>query len=182
VDPRIPMSEGSIAVRPFQPEDAEETYRVIQESAPELSLWLPNLSASLTREDIARWIASGEALTASGQVYNFAIVDAKAGVLLGGCGLTNINQTHRFANLYYWVRTSATGGGAASTAARLLAGFGLTRLNLIRIEIVVAVGNTASLRAAEKAGAKREGILRNRLMHTTGPTDAVMFSLIPGDL
>ena len=35
---------------------------------------------------------------------------------------------------------------------------------------------------AEKAGATREGILRNRLVVRDKVYDAVMFSLIPGDL
>ena len=54
-------------------------------------------------------------------------------------------------------------------------------LNLIRAEIVVAVGNTASLRVAEKAGARREGILRNRMVVREMVYDAVIYSLIPQD-
>jgi len=37
------------------------------------------------------------------------------------------------------------------------------------------------LRAAESAGAVREGVLRNRLTVHDTPGDAVMFSLIPAD-
>jgi len=55
------------------------------------------------------------------------------------------------------------------------------QLNLIRAEIVVAVGNTASLRVAEKAGARREGILRNRMVVREMVYDAVIYSLIPQD-
>ena len=54
-------------------------------------------------------------------------------------------------------------------------------LKLNRIEVVVAVGNEKSLRAAAKAGAKREGILRNRLFMRDKAHDAVMHSLIPDD-
>jgi RimJ/RimL family protein N-acetyltransferase len=52
---------------------------------------------------------------------------------------------------------------------------------LLRAEIVVAVGNTASLRAAEKSGARREGVLRNRITVGEKIFDAVMFSLTPQD-
>ena len=51
-----------------------------------------------------------------------------------------------------------------------------------RIEIVAAVGNRRSQRVAEKVGAAREGILRNRLKIGEVWHDAVMFSLVPDDL
>jgi RimJ/RimL family protein N-acetyltransferase len=47
---------------------------------------------------------------------------------------------------------------------------------------VIDVDNQASQRVAQKAGATREGILRNRLISHTGIRDAVMFSLVPSDL
>jgi hypothetical protein len=81
------------------------------------------------------------------------------------------------ANLGYWVRTSATGHGVATRAARLVAQFGIEKIGLLRVEIVVAIGNIASMRVAEKAGAKREGILRNRLVGRDKVLDAVMHSL-----
>jgi len=49
------------------------------------------------------------------------------------------------------------------------------------VEVVVAVGNTTSLRVAEKIGAQREGILRNRIIVRKDILDAVMFSFIPND-
>jgi RimJ/RimL family protein N-acetyltransferase len=119
---------------------------------------------------------------AEGTRYDFAIIDATDGTLLGGCGLSNISRTHRLANLFYWVRSSCTGRGAATAAARLLARFGFEHAGLLRVEIVVAVGNGASLHVAEKSGAQHEGLLRNRLQMHGKQYDAHMFSLIPSDL
>ena len=67
-------------------------------------------------------------------------------------------------------------------AIRLAARFGCEELGLYRIEIVAAVDNIASQRVAEKAGAVREGVLRNRLLVRGESQDAVLFSLLPGDL
>ncbi len=69
----------------------------------------------------------------------------------------------------------------ATRAVRLLARFGFEELGLGRIEIVAAVGNKASQRVAEKAGAHREGVLRRRLCLHDEYHDAVMYSLIPDD-
>jgi ribosomal-protein-serine acetyltransferase len=63
----------------------------------------------------------------------------------------------------------------------LLAAFGMERAGLTRIEIMAAAGNLASQRVAEKAGARREGVLRNRYLLHGKLHDAVLYSLIPGD-
>jgi RimJ/RimL family protein N-acetyltransferase len=86
------------------------------------------------------------------------------------------------ANLGYWVRTSAAGRGVATNATRAAARFGFEQLGLRRIEIVAAVDNIPSQRVAEKAGAVREGILRQRLLIRGKSMDAVLFSLVREDL
>ena len=47
---------------------------------------------------------------------------------------------------------------------------------------MIAVGNDASLRVAEKVGATREGLLRSKIVANGEVYDAVMFSLIQRDL
>jgi RimJ/RimL family protein N-acetyltransferase len=84
--------------------------------------------------------------------------------------------------MYYWVRTGDTNRGVATRAVRLLARFGFEAAALVRIEIVVPIGNAASIRVAEKAGASREGLLRSRVMLHGMLHDAVMFSLVEEDL
>jgi RimJ/RimL family protein N-acetyltransferase len=64
----------------------------------------------------------------------------------------------------------------------MAARFGFEQLGLQRIEIVAAVANVPSQRVAEKAGARREGILRNRLLIRGESLPAVLFSLVPEDL
>ena len=59
--------------------------------------------------------------------------------------------------------------------------FAFEHLGLIRVEIVIAVGNQASLRVAEKLGAHDEGILLNRIVVGKSIYDAHMYSLIPSD-
>jgi len=98
---------------------------------------------------------------------------------LSSCGLNDVHPRHRFANPGYWIRTSRTREGAAAEAIRLLVNFGFATLGLVRIEIVVAVGNFGSQRAAGRAGAYREGLLRNRITLRGEAGDAYMFSLVP---
>jgi RimJ/RimL family protein N-acetyltransferase len=85
------------------------------------------------------------------------------------------------ADLGYWARTGRTRRGIASRPVQLMARLAFERIELVRVEIVVAVDNRASLRVAEKVGATREGVLRNRMPVRDHIHDAVMHSLIPQD-
>ena len=132
-------------------------------------------------EESSTWVLSREGAWNGATEYSFVITDARTGALLGSVGLNCIRRAHRFANLGYWVRSGQAGRGAATAATRLTARFGFEELGLTRIEIVAAAGNIASQRVAEKAGAKKEALLRNRLIVGGRPHDAVMYSLVPAD-
>jgi RimJ/RimL family protein N-acetyltransferase len=82
------------------------------------------------------------------------------------------------ANLGYWVRASATRRGVATAAVEERAGWAFRETNLARLELVVAIGNAASHRAAEKVGAIREGVAHDRLyLHGTSE-DAIVYALL----
>ncbi len=162
----------------FHADQVAELYEAVQESLDETAPWLSDLHADITPEDVEEYVRSQPQLRADRQGYNFAIVDHD-GAILGGCGLTQINWKHRFANLFYWTRKSAVGHGVAPAAVRLLAAFAFNTLELYRVEIVVDIENARSIRVAEKVGAIREGVARNRLNTHDTPRDAYMYSLTP---
>src|SRR6185312_4258697 len=93
-----------------------------------------------------------------------------------------IVRPHRYANLGYCVRTSRTRQGLAARATRLAARYGFETLGLTRIEIVANPDNLGSRRVAEKAGARLEAIVRNRIVMHGQPLPAVLYSLVPEDL
>jgi ribosomal-protein-serine acetyltransferase len=176
------LTDGRIALRPYQNTHLKPTYQAIKESIPELSVWLAFAHKDYSMRETGAWVKSRPSAWKKGLSYEFAIVDAKDGAIIGGCGLNDINESRRCANLGYWVKTSHTGKGIAPAATLLLAKWGFEILGLNRIEILVAVDNARSLRVAEKVGAKREGILRNRITVRDNVYDAVMHSLIPGEI
>jgi ribosomal-protein-serine acetyltransferase len=176
------LSDGNIVLRPYRTEYVETTYRAIKDSITELALWLPFAHGEYSIKETREWVKSRPAAWKKGASYEFAIFDAKDGTTIGGCGLNGINEEGICANLGYWVRTGYTGRGIAPAATLLLAKWGFEMLKLNRIEIVVAVNNARSLRVAEKVGAKREGILRNRIAVRDKVYDAVMHSFIPGEI
>jgi RimJ/RimL family protein N-acetyltransferase len=175
------MTDGKVTLRPFQFGDAPEMYAAVRESLADLKPWMSWAHDGYLPREASDFIALARAKWEEGQLYGFAIVDAEDGSLAGGCSLSNLHPFYHFCNLGYWVRTSRRGSGMAGRAARLAAYFGIMRLRMTRVEVVVAVGNKASLRVAEKIGAHREGTLRNRITVGTKCHDAVMFSIVPED-
>jgi ribosomal-protein-serine acetyltransferase len=176
------LTDGRILLRPYRPGDTKTSYQAIRESLAELAPWLPFAHSDYSIQETRDWIKRRPKDWKKGVGYEFTILDAGDGTVLGGCGLNGVDKMNRHANLGYWVRTGRTGRGIAPAATRLLAKWGFEILKLKRIEILVATSNQRSLRVAEKAGARREGILRNRLDLNGQPHDAVMHSLIPGDI
>jgi len=92
-----------------------------------------------------------------------------------------IRREHGVVNLGYWVRSSCARRGVTTAAARMTAQFALKELRMGRVEILASVKNLPSQRVAEKLGAVREGILRNRLLLHGSYHDAVIYSLVSGD-
>jgi RimJ/RimL family protein N-acetyltransferase len=178
---RTTFSNGNILIRPFRVEDLNPMYEAVRESIAEISPWLPWCHPDYRIEDTSAFILSREDAWKNEGEYGFAVCDVKTGAFLGGVGISQVNQIYKCANLGYWVRSSCVGRGVASQSARLAARFGLEELGLQRIEILVATGNHASQRAAEKAGAAREGVLRKRLLVSGQPQDAVVYSLVAED-
>jgi ribosomal-protein-serine acetyltransferase len=178
----LELTDGKITLRPSRSGDIETMYQAIRESLAELAPWLPFAHEDYSIRETKNWIKQRAKEWKKGRSYEFVILDAKDGTIIGGCGLNRIDKESRRANLGYWVRTSQTGQGVATAATLLLAKWGFEALKLIRIEILVAAGNERSLRVAEKVRAQREGILRNRLYIHDKAHDAVMHSLIPGEV
>ena len=154
----------------------------------EFSRWMPWCHERYAIEDsrafAARAIAErppADDVWRPGAQFVYAIFDAATGRLLGNAGLNQPNKIHKFFNLGYWVRASAQQRGVASRAARALAGAAFADLPVNRLELLVAVENLPSQRTAEKAGAKREGVLRQRLVLGGRIHDAVMYSFVRED-
>jgi RimJ/RimL family protein N-acetyltransferase len=178
----ITLANDSILLRPYRKGDAIATYTAVKESSNELSVWMPWCHDGYALKESEGWIKTCGAAWKKGAAYEFVILDVSTGEHIGGCGLNRINYDDKTSNLGYWVRSSRTGQGVAPAAVHLLAHFGFGELGLNRVEIIAAVENHRSQRVAEKSGATREGILRNRIPLNDGVHDAVVFSLIPQDL
>jgi ribosomal-protein-serine acetyltransferase len=176
VDPQVP----EITLRPPDAADAPAVAEAVLESVADINPWMGWATPSYDESSARTWIEDQAAERSAGTAFEFLILDA-AGRVIGACGINQINRIHRYANLGYWVRTSAAGKGFAVAAVAALSDWVFAGTDIERLEIVVGVGNRRSERVAEKAGARREGVLRSRLLVNGAFQDATMFGIVrPG--
>jgi ribosomal-protein-serine acetyltransferase len=171
----------NITIEKINPERTGEFYTAVVESS---NVWfaegmLPK--PDLTAEELDALVKSLLDLWEQDDFYMFFVTDATTREIVGVTFLNHVNRMYQMANLGYAVRPSRTREGIATQAAKLAAQYGFEKLGLQRIEIVVDKDNLPSLKVAEKVGAVREGLLRNRLQLHGSPRDAYMHSLIPTD-
>jgi RimJ/RimL family protein N-acetyltransferase len=101
---------------------------------------------------------------------------------IGSIGFSRINWVSRNANIFasigepeYW------GKGIAGEASRLMINYGFTELNLHKIYSGVFTPNKRSLRAAEKLGFEKEGILKEEIYIDGQYHDIHKFALFKRD-
>ena len=175
----VELIDDDIILRPFRFEDSKQLYQAVHESLKELNPWMSWANETYTEAAAREYIAITRARWEERTLFAFAIT--RSDEILGGCTLSSIHAVYQYCNLGYWVRRTRYGQGIAGRAAKLAARFAFEKVGLVRVEIVIAVGNQASLRVAEKVGAHYEGVLLNRMVVGRSIYDAHMYSLLPSD-
>lgn len=168
----------NIGIRLFRDEDTIPFYDAITESITHLQEFMPWCHAEFSLADSKAWVESRDKSWADGEEYSFIIYALKTKAILGSVAINQINTSHQFGNIGYWVRKGALKRNVATEAVLLLINFGFNELNLRRLEIVMLENNQASRRVAEKVGAKYEGIMQGRLLVRDKALDACMYSVI----
>ncbi len=113
--------------------------------------------------------------------YPFVIVSSD-GRPVGNVGLWLRDLGQGRASLGYWVVKSARGQGAAVAALGAVAGWASRDLRIPRLELYVEPWNTASVRAAERVGFQREGLLRGWQQVGDERRDMFVYSLLNAEL
>lgn len=166
-----------IRIRPYRLDDAPAIWEAVRESMRELRPWMPWCHPGYAIDETRSWLAAQVQAFQHRSAFEFAITTDE-GAYLGGCGLNQLDPLNQRANLGYWVRSSAARRGVATAATLLTRDWGFANTDLVRIEILMAVGNVASRRVAEKSGAVYEGTLRTRLTVHGTRHDAAMYAFV----
>jgi RimJ/RimL family protein N-acetyltransferase len=177
IPPEQPLTDGEILLRLRREEDIVSIAEASRDPETQRRLNDGPLSEEAQRASVQR----AEEQWATGKGAPFVIADARDDRPLGLVNL-QLREDAKVANLAVSVFPEARGRGIAARALRLCALWGLRDLGLARVAAEAAVDNHASIRAIEKAGFQREGILRAHCETHGERHDCVMFSLVAGDL
>jgi ribosomal-protein-alanine N-acetyltransferase len=126
------------------------------------------------------WIERQWSRAEQGEGLSLAIAHAGSGEALGAVVL--LDRRPGTAELGYWLVERARGRRLGSRAVALLAPWALTEAGLERVEALVEPANVASQRVLERAGFRREGLLRSYLVLPGRRADALIYSLLRDDI
>jgi RimJ/RimL family protein N-acetyltransferase len=176
--PDPPLAEGEIGLRPWREEDLGVIAALCRD--PDVARFT-RVPDPYTDADARAWIDGLPGRLADGEAVRLAIV-AGGGDPVGSIGLRIDTFDRDIAEAGYMVAPAARGRGVATTALRLASRWGLRDLGVARVQLSTHVDNPASQRVAERAGFRREGVLRSWEELRGERVDLVMFSLVGSDL
>jgi len=169
------LNNDSIVLERIKLTDSELIYRALIHSRKEISPWLSWLTPNYDIKCAEKFINLQLNNWNDNLEYTYTIKNHQS-ELLGVIGLHLFDTQNDVANVGYWMNSLHTGNGHCTAALKLLIENSLKPLNLIRIEVIVAVQNIASQKVAENAGAKYEFTLKNRIRINGIATDAKMYA------
>jgi len=177
--PTPPLSDGVVRLEPLDHRFAPDFEALAVD--PDV-LRFTRVPARRNGRFVAGWIAGYEQGWEDGARAGFAILDTDDGAFLGMCGLIRIEWDAREAEIGYVTAPAARGRGVAGRAIDLVSHWAIRDLGLARIEAWIDVGNEASLRVAERAGYRSEGVRRSAYFKDGQRADMAVYSLLPSDL
>jgi len=128
-----------------------------------------------------KWIGRYTRGWADGSCAGFAILD-ETNRFLGFAAIVVLDLSARQGEIGYVVAREARGRGVAGRALRLLTDWAIEGLGLERVELRIDVANDPSIRVAERAGYRREGVFRSLHFKEEIRGDVAVYSLLRGDV
>ena len=108
----------------------------------------------------------------------FSVVELEGGTLVGTATLWGIDNHSRSAHIGLGLRPSFRGKGYGGDVVAVLCHYGFVVRGLKRIQIETLADNAAMLRAAERNGFVREGVLRSSAWVLGEFMDEVLLGLL----
>ena len=176
--PDPPLSDLVVMLRPFTLDDVDWVTEGCRDADVARFTGVPS---PYRTEHAREWIGRHADERTRGEAMHLAVTTASDHAPLGAVGLMRIDWDHLRAEIGYWIAPSGRGRGAAPAALRLLAAHAFAVAGLRRIEVIPFLENPASQRVAEKAGCRREGVMRSYFAARGQRHDCVMYSLLPDD-
>ncbi len=168
-----------LILRPFKIEDANDMYNNwgIDPLTSRYLSWNPHKNIEETKKVIQTWINEYENGT-----YNWLVEIKENHEPIGSISV--VHDKDLVAEIGYCYGSKYWGNGYATEALRKVIEFFLLEKNYYMVEARHISGNPASGRVMQKAGMKKDAILRNRKINkeTKERNDLIIYSIIKEEL
>jgi RimJ/RimL family protein N-acetyltransferase len=172
------LTDGVVRLRAFAAPDAPALAVIWRDPAIRARNRVPEPSEAAARA----WIERSAARAATGEAWEWAIVDARTDEVAGRRALKEIDWTRRRATAACWVAPRCRGMQVAARSLRLAAAHAFAH-GIARIQAECDLDNHASLRSVAAAGMRYEGTLRAAYVSDAGvPVSQRVYGLGPEDL
>lgn len=167
---------GNIYLRPLSLRDSDSL--LIALSDPEIR-FLTNTHSNFTRSQIEEHI---EKNNQDNSRYDFAICDIEDDSYIGELSILDIDLDNLSAGFRIAINKQANmNKGYGSEAISLVLDFVFNHLELNRLELEVYSHNQRAIRAYEKAGFIKEGVLRQAIIFKDQYYDEIIMAILKDD-
>jgi ribosomal-protein-serine acetyltransferase len=170
---------SGVELRLLEERHAAPIFSLIDRDREYLREWLPFVDATLVEDDTLSFIRFSleQFATNGGLTAGIWCGEQVCGVL----GTRRIDWINRRVELGYWLGKSFQGKGIMTDCCRAMVNHLFDELNLNRVEIQSAVGNTKSAAVAKRLGFTLEGTRRQAELVNGEYLDLLMFGMVKGD-
>ena len=174
------LTDGRVALRDAAERDIPEILIAYQDD--------PQLHVSLGQRrppsgaELGRHFEQEPAERAAGRRATLAVLEEGEDVCRGVVNVHYLDWENSRGDICMWLVPQVRGRGLAARALRLGASWLLRTCGIARVQVLTEPSNEAMVRAALSAGFVQEARLRGYLRRAYGRVDAVVLSLLAGDL
>jgi RimJ/RimL family protein N-acetyltransferase len=175
--PNPQLADDSIRLEPLSQAHAADFIELIKDSDVKRFTLIPG---GADGGFVRNWLGRYESGWLDGSRAGFCIRGADD-AFYGFAAIVHLDLDTREGEIGYMVAPAARGRGASARAVELLTRWGFDELDLERLELRIDVQNVVSERVAERAGYRREGVLRNVHFKDGLRTDTGVWSRLRSD-
>ena len=168
-----------LILRPFTADDADDMFSNWA-SDPEVTrflTWPPHSSADVTRMVLNSWVSR----YGDGGYFQWAIEWKESGTVIGSIAVVKLEEAIESAEIGYCLGRKFWGRGIMPEALRAVMDYLFDTVGLNRITAGHDVNNPKSSRVMEKAGMRKEGVLRASGINNQGIRDVAVWAALRED-
>lgn len=168
--------DDELMLKPLAPDHSRPMFQLVDRSRDQLRQWLPWVDAVTEQTHTVSYIKN--AIQQANDNGGFSAGLWVHGELAGVIGYHEIDWTNRSVGIGYWLGKGYEGKGYMTSACRVFVDYALLELELQRVEIRCATGNTSSRAIPERLGFVLEGVIRQAEKLHSGYVNHAVYGLL----